>query len=74
VVLTNIIISNNMNCINEISEQNNERNINDIKLDQQKINPSSNENETKKRVSYICSNELIKYMSLLPSNKTRVNI
>jgi len=62
-----------MNYIKEISKQNNEHNISDINLDQQKVNTSNNDNETKKRISYICSNDLIRYMSLLPSNKTRVN-
>jgi len=60
-----------MNIINEIQKQTKEEPIHNVITNQQNNNIKGNKNETKK-ISYICSNDMIKYMSLLPSNKTRV--
>jgi len=66
-----------MNTINEIEKDNVENTNNNLVKDQHdnknisNIN-NNNEEKDKKKISYICSNDLIKYMSLLPSNKTRV--
>jgi len=59
-----------MNIINEIQKQTKEEPIHNVITNQQNNNIKRNKNETKK-ISYICSNDMIKYMSLLPSNKTR---